>query len=103
MWTGIVLGLALAGAAPSTSPTVERQLQRQVWMQPGDHVAMARLADLYARTDRPAKARRLYRALLRADDVQLERSSGQPVGSRALATAALARLDAARAERLASR
>ena len=108
MWTGIVLGVALAATgpatqAPSTSLTVERQLQRQVWMQPGDPVALARLADLYARTDRPAKARRLYRALQRAEDVELERSSGTPVRSRALATAALARMDAIRAERLASR
>ena len=107
MLAGIVLGLALATSPatqpPATSLTVERQLQRQIWMQPGDHVALARLAALYARPARPAKARRLYRALQRAEDVELERSSGTPVRSRALATAALARLETARTERLASR
>lgn len=94
---------AVAATSSTPSLTQERQLQRQLFMTPGDPVALAQLADHYAATGRPERARRLYRALLRTEDVQLERSAGEPIGSRALAKAALARLDAAKATRLAGR
>ena len=103
VYAALAAAASTPAAAATPSLTQERQLQRQLLMTPGDHVTLARLASHYAATDRPERAKRLYRALLRTDDVQLERANGGPMSSHALAKAALARLDAPKPVQLTAR
>ncbi|HZF44236.1 MAG TPA: hypothetical protein VEZ48_12595 [Sphingomonadaceae bacterium] len=82
-------------AAPASidNRIVEIQLRHRLQAEPNDPVAIARLAQHYAATDRPAKARRLYTAMMAMDDVELERANGAPMSSRLLAKSALAKID----------
>lgn len=94
---------ASAGEGADAGGTAEQQLRHRLLMDRDDPVVIARLARLYAATDRPAKARRLYSAMLSLEDVALERTGGAPVSSRLLAKSALARLDAPKPVRMGSR
>lgn len=80
-----------------------RELQRRIDANPDDPVTIANLARLYARADKPAKARSLYRGLLTLENVALEREGGEPVWSHALARNALKTLDQRAPVRLGSR
>ena len=112
MLRSMILGLAAACVAvpaqagdtgsASTSKSVERQLQQQLQSDPNDHVALARLARIYLNTDRPAKARRLYRGLLSLDEVMLE-AAGTTLSSHALAQSGLRKTAEPQAVRLGSR
>jgi len=79
-------------AAPTHGAVPQSELRRQLFMNPGDPVLMAQLAHSYAETGRAERARRLYRAMLLDEDVQLERAGGAPISSHALARFALERL-----------
>lgn len=101
--------IAAAGAAPAFAGgaekdrTVEQRLRHQLVMNPDDPVVLAQLARLYAATDRPTKAKRLYSALMTLEDVRLERTVGTPVSSRWLAKSALAQLEATKPVKMGSR
>ena len=82
-----------AGPVSNDNRMVEIKLRHRLQAEPNDPVAIARLARLYAATDRPAKARRLYTAMIAMDDVELERANGATVSSRLLARSALAKID----------
>lgn len=102
-----VLPLTPALADPDhrahASGTAETQLRHRLRASPDDPVMLAQLARHYMATDRPAKARRLYSAMMTLEDVELERTSGAPVSSRLLAKSALKQLDAAKPVRIGSR
>lgn len=113
-----MVGLTIAGllvvlpAAPASageasgvdaSGTAEQRLRHRLRANPDDPVVLARLARLYATTDRPTKAKRLYSAMMTLEDVELERTGGAPVSSRLLARSALKQLETAKPIRMGSR
>lgn len=103
----VTLPVAPASAGPGQNEeangTAEQQLRHRLQADPDDHVMLARLARLYAATGRPAKAKRLYSAMMSLEDVALERMGGSPVSSRLLASSALRQIDAAKPVRIGSR
>ena len=103
----VALPTAPASAGQTTSAdasgTAEQQLRHRLRVNPDDPVMLAQLARLYAATDRPAKAKRLYSAMMTLEDVELERTGGAPVSSRLLAKSMLKQLDAAKPVRMGSR
>lgn len=106
----VLAGLAVASltmpayaADPATSKPLERQLRQHLQADPDDAVVLARLARIYATTDRGERARRLYRGLLSLDPVMLETMGGLTMSSHALAETALRDMDASKTIRLGSR
>lgn len=103
----IVSGLATpalaADAASAPAKPLERQLRQNLQVDPDDAVALARLARIYAATNRAEKARRLYRGMLSLDAVTLETAGGRTMSSHALAQNALRSMDDAKIIRLGSR
>lgn len=91
-WLPAAPASAGQGAGTGIAVTAEQQLRHRLMVNPDDPAVLARLARLYAATDRPVKARRLYSAMLTLEDVALERTGGAPVSSHLLAKSALRQL-----------
>lgn len=109
MWRSVLLGFAAASltmpayaADPAADKHLERQLRQNLQADPDDAVMLARLARIYATTDRGEKARRLYRALLSLDPVMLETKGGPTMSSHMLAQTALRDMEGSKTIRLGS-
>ena len=72
----------------------ESKLLTELRIHPGRPELLLNLAAVYSKTGRAGEARNLYTKVLSTDDVLMDLSSEQAVGSHALAQRGLRRLDA---------
>jgi Flp pilus assembly protein TadD len=72
----------------------ESRLDSELRIHPGRPELLINLAAVYAKTGRTTEARALYRQVLSQDDVLMDLSETQSVGSHALARAGLRRTEA---------
>jgi len=85
----ILLTASPAFAQPQNLSGARILLEQQLRHSPGDAAAMVNLARIYVKTGRTGKAHRLYRELLKMENVALERAAGPPVWSHWLAAEAM--------------
>lgn len=71
----------------------ETSLRKELRVHPGQPELLLNLAAVCLRTGRQVEARALYQRVLGEDDVLMDLTTDQTVGSHALARAALVRLD----------
>lgn len=98
---GLGLGLPVPGHAQSFSgaeqiaggdlAAAEREIGEQRRVFPNDPDLLINLAHIYARTDRLAEARRLYRVVLDRPDEDLVLADGRSAPAHALASEGLRR------------
>lgn len=99
---GLALGLPALVQAESFSGAeriaqgdlagAEREIAQHRRVFPNDPDLLINLAHVYARTDRQAEARQLYRAVLAREDEELSVAGGQPASAHRLASEGLRRI-----------